>query len=58
MVTQLGIRAMINFSALGFAFYFANYLIKYDNKYDGTGPIPLPSWKAYVEMQKKLGKEP
>ncbi|KAF7623523.1 N-acetyltransferase domain-containing protein [Meloidogyne graminicola] len=48
MVTDTGIRFMWSVTATFSFLYIANYMIKYDNKYNKfIDPIPIPSWEAY-----------
>uniref|UniRef100_A0A914M4L1 Uncharacterized protein n=1 Tax=Meloidogyne incognita TaxID=6306 RepID=A0A914M4L1_MELIC len=58
MVTEGHMRLFASLIA-GCSFIFiANYLIKLDNRSIETDPIPAASWKSYVEIMKKMGKEP
>nr|CAD2171601.1 unnamed protein product [Meloidogyne enterolobii] len=58
MVTEGHMRLFASLLA-GCSFIFiANYLIKLDNRSIEADPIPAASWKSYVEIMKKMGKEP
>ncbi|CAK5081374.1 unnamed protein product [Meloidogyne enterolobii] len=58
MVTEGHMRMFSSLLAACGFIYTVNYLIKLDNKSIETDPIPAASWKSYVEIMKKMGKEP